>query len=1788
MLFITKISRILSIGPNVTRAIAKSGISRFLSVSLLLQVLSIIAPPSAQASLTCTENISPANSISVTATHGTSMYVDLKSSPRLNSSYIGYKLTSSTNLTNIWVKVSSFSAASGSALITLASSELSESQQIATLNSGASNAKSSFFLIKASATTTVDQSHTIQIYSGDPSLGGTLSETCTFTFTAVVATIAASSNKVTSVSTSNANPKLGELLTITTLGETGQIGNGDNSGDRDLIWFSPSVFSNFPSTALRLESTSIQINFTSGVTNSGGNACSVYTSGSSYTYTDQLFIGDAIDCHNQTTYSATFNFRVIGRAATTFSLQPVAQISSGAKYKHTSLAGSASLTIDVTNVSAAITVDKSANTIGLPSPVDGSTFSGGVSGRNYILVPYKIRATSNSATITNLDKVLDDYPVGSVFKASSATYSAYGVSTTSITPIDSGGILYFTGPFGVSNSSASTELNLDYSMYVLLPTSGTSTAINTAYGLIGEKVVGSSTSQVAGISISTDSSSITGQSDADTAVAPEVVTQFATSVGKISATLNGTVDANGSSTVVSFCWGSNSNLSGCTSITPTGSPTASDEPVSFSANVTGLNASQTYYFRITGGSVDGSIRNFTTLDETALSITTASLANGTVSSAYSQTLTATGGATSGGDCVSGEGTNSGYVWSLTSGTLPTGITLTSSSTTATLSGTPTTAGNYSFTIQVIDCSGTTASLAYSIEVIGVPSATTVAASSLTSTSATLNGTINANNSSTTVTFCYGVDPTLNTCTSVGATTNGTVTGTSNTSATYNATSLTTGTTYYFRVIGVNSAGTTQGTILNFTPTLTAPTITLSYTDITYGDSSNASPTLTENSDGTSTAYSTSSSSICSVNSSTGVITVLTAGNCVVTVSITNGTNYADGSASDTFVISKKALTVTPTARSLIYGDAEGSYPFTVTGFIAGENESNSANYVAPTCDSDYTSSTSVSSSPRTISCSSGSATNYSFIVTATANLAIARADQSVTWTPTSTLSTSSGSATLSGASGSGGGSITYSVVTPSVTGSPNCSVVGFILSWTASATGTCLLRATAGITTNYNSGSTEVTFNITALTAPTITLSYTDITYGDSSNASPTLTENSDGTSTAYSTSSSSICSVNSSTGVITVLTAGNCVVTVSITNGTNYADGSASDTFVISKKALTVTPTARSLIYGDAEGSYPFTVTGFIAGENESNSANYVAPTCDSDYTSSTSVSSSPRTISCSSGSATNYSFIVTATTELTISNPSAVTKVAEVLSKNRAKLKGESDRTLDNPKFCLNSSSFANKSQCDVGGTQADASLDGSEYVFDATTLSPSTTYYYVIHGRVGGSTFAGEVRSFKTKPEVVTKAGSSVAARSAKLNATVSEALTDPKFCYKATSFSSLVQCLDGGATATATTGTSPLVRSIGFLKKSETLKPFGLLIGKGVTTPSQSVATDVNYELPVSGLNPSTTYYFIIYGKVGSGAEETTYDGGVQNFTTPAEESGSSGGGSGGSSGGSEGGSGSTTTEPTPPPGPRIFSLSKTLACYTGTDVTISGAYFGEGKVTLDGIAVVIKEFSDSSLRVTLPSSSAGRRTISVTTPNGSAIAYIDYSSVPKPIFESIRIPYLSQGSLLSLPFVATNTTSYGFIGKLPAGLTLNASTGEISGTPTENGIFILTLTASNLCGQTQQFVELDIDAPTPNAISHRINFLPGSCSIPDSAKASLEAFLTKAKGLSPRNIIPEIYVSGGGKASDPNSPLADCRQEAICDFLLLEDLLGEVLSDVFTGAENRIEIIVYWPRPNDGQ
>ncbi|MBF0232603.1 MAG: carboxypeptidase regulatory-like domain-containing protein [Desulfamplus sp.] len=87
-----------------------------------------------------------------------------------------------------------------------------------------------------------------------------------------------------------------------------------------------------------------------------------------------------------------------------------------------------------------------------------------------------------------------------------------------------------------------------------------------------------------------------------------------------------------------------------------------------------------------------------------------------------------------------------------------------------------------------------------------PTATTSAASSVTATSATLNGTVNPNGDSTTWYFDYGTSTGYG---SVAGSQNSS-SGTVSTSVTANLTGLTANTTYHFRLVATNSAGTTNG------------------------------------------------------------------------------------------------------------------------------------------------------------------------------------------------------------------------------------------------------------------------------------------------------------------------------------------------------------------------------------------------------------------------------------------------------------------------------------------------------------------------------------------------------------------------------------------------------------------------------------------------------------------------------------------------------------------------------------------------------------------------------------------------------------------------------------------------------------------------------------------------------------------------------------------------------------------------------------------------------------------
>src|SRR5881296_3682162 len=87
-----------------------------------------------------------------------------------------------------------------------------------------------------------------------------------------------------------------------------------------------------------------------------------------------------------------------------------------------------------------------------------------------------------------------------------------------------------------------------------------------------------------------------------------------------------------------------------------------------------------------------------------LQVTSSQLSGGTVGTTYSATLNASGG-------------TSPYSWSVSSGTLPTGLSLSSS---GTLSGTPTVAGAFPFTVAVKDAASASASASLSINVVSLP------------------------------------------------------------------------------------------------------------------------------------------------------------------------------------------------------------------------------------------------------------------------------------------------------------------------------------------------------------------------------------------------------------------------------------------------------------------------------------------------------------------------------------------------------------------------------------------------------------------------------------------------------------------------------------------------------------------------------------------------------------------------------------------------------------------------------------------------------------------------------------------------------------------------------------------------------------------------------------------------------------------------------------------------------------------------------------------------------------
>jgi len=367
----------------------------------------------------------------------------------------------------------------------------------------------------------------------------------------------------------------------------------------------------------------------------------------------------------------------------------------------------------------------------------------------------------------------------------------------------------------VNANGATTTIHFDYGLTASYGNSTTSGNIGTGSGNFGAAISGLSPNTTYHFRIVASSSGGTANGSDLTfttlANAPTAQTQAATLITATSATLNSFVDPSGSSTTIHFEYGLTSSY-GSSTISGNIGTTAGN----YGTSVTGLSPNTTYHFRIVassgGGTANGNDLTFTT-SATAPIVQTLAATLVTASSATVNSSVDPNGASTtihfeyGLTASYGSSTISGSIGT-TAGNYGTAISGLSPNTT------------YHFRIVASSTGGTVngGDLTFTTSTSG-PIAQTLAANTILTTSAQVNGSINPNGLATSAHFEYG------TTASYGASTPTGNFGTTSQNIAYTISGLAPNTTYHFRIVASNSGGTANGNDATFTTTSSgAPTI----------------------------------------------------------------------------------------------------------------------------------------------------------------------------------------------------------------------------------------------------------------------------------------------------------------------------------------------------------------------------------------------------------------------------------------------------------------------------------------------------------------------------------------------------------------------------------------------------------------------------------------------------------------------------------------------------------------------------------------------------------------------------------------------------------------------------------------------------------------------------------------------------------------------------------------------------------------------------------------------------
>ena len=320
----------------------------------------------------------------------------------------------------------------------------------------------------------------------------------------------------------------------------------------------------------------------------------------------------------------------------------------------------------------------------------------------------------------------------------------------------------------------------------------------------------------------------------------------------------------------------------------------------------------------------------------------------------------------------------------------------------------------------------------------------------------------------------------------------------------------------------------------------------------------------------------------SVSGSTVTVTGLPASTSSIVTVTSSRTGYANGTASVTGQQERVAQTVTWTPTTAITTTSSPLTPSTSA-------TSNGGGAITYSKDSSTTTSCTVDSSTGALTYSG----TGECVVRATAaetagylegstnvTFSVTRGAQTVTWAPTTTITTIESPSTPSvTASALGGAVITYSKVSNTTS---TCTVDASTGALTYTGVGNCVVRATASLTAEFDTGFTDVTFTVAKAT-PNLTWNpalSVEVPAGSTTFAAAATT--SDGAITyAVTNAGTTGCSLPASSRVLTFTSEGSCEVTATVDATDAYSTVTLVKTFAVSKAAQTVTwtpPTSLTL----------------------------------------------------------------------------------------------------------------------------------------------------------------------------------------------------------------------------------------------------------------------------------------------------------------------------------------------------------------------------------------------------------------------------------------------------------------------------------------------------------------------------------------------------------------------------------------------------------------------------------